>query len=526
MLKTSFTSRIILTISLVVLLQSLLIGGYALIHLTSSLEEQVGQRALNLARALAQVPDIKRGITERDTESLQKLTKSILEVSQARFIVIGDHNAIRLAHPIPERIGLPMQGGDSQRALIHKESYVSIAEGSLGRSMRGKTPVLDKDGEVIGIISVGYMLNQVKEVSSQYRNDMLALLSATLCVSIIAAVAIGHHFKHAIFGLEPEEIRQLYDERQATLASIHEGIIAINDKGIITTFNHAALEILELDKHASVLGENIQVLLPESKIMEVAESGKSQFDQEAVLNGQHIIVNRVPLRHEGRVCGVVSSFRHKDEITAMSQSLTRIKDYAETLRSQAHEHSNKLHTIAGLIQIGANEKALALIGQETQSHQALLTTLVRAVPHAVLAGCILGKYNRAHELGLELSLDPDSCMKDIPPHIRSESLITILGNLLDNAFDATLENQGKQIHLSMTDLGSDLVFEVEDQGKGISEAHIHKIFEHGYSSKAQERGVGLALVKQTIDMLGGDIIVSHGELGGACMSVYLPKSGE
>lgn len=523
--KIRFTTRIILVLSLLVMLQAVLLGSFALQYLAVSLEEQVGERALQMARVLSKMPAVKAGIQQRDADALQVIVDNILKDSDARFIVIGDHQTVRLTHPNPAKIGFPMLKGDSDRALYQKESYVSVATGSLGRSMRGKAPVFNEHGNVIGVISVGYMVDQVSQVIHDYQHDLIMVVLVALTLSVFAAAWVGRGFKKAIFGLEPEEIRQLYDERNATLESIREGVISINSQGQIVTLNQAAIETLELPEDKNYVGEHVDTILPKSGILTVLRSGEVQVDQEIIVNQKVLIVNRVPLRHNDKIFGVVSSFRRKDDIEAMSRRLARTKEYAENLRSQAHEYSNKLHTIAGLIQIGANERALAIIGQENKGHQALINLLVSSVSNPALSGCILGKYNRARELGLNLVLDPESQMKDIPAHITSEHLVTILGNLLNNAFEATLSQQRQQVTLAMTDLGSDLVFEIEDQGAGIPEAEIDKIFQHGFSTKAEGRGIGLALVKNMIEQLNGEITVDS-ELGkGTCMTVYLPKEG-
>jgi two-component system CitB family sensor kinase len=207
----------------------------------------------------------------------------------------------------------------------------------------------------------------------------------------------------------------------------------------------------------------------------------------------------------------------------VSRQLTRIRQYAETLRSQAHEYANKLHTIAGLIQLDRNDEALELIGQETRDHQALLRWLVDSVDDPVVSGCLLGKFNRAHELGLRLEVDPDSQLGPLPAGITPERLVTLIGNLLDNAFDATLSTNGDTVTLSMTDIGQDLIIEVEDQGPGIADEDRPHLFDKGFSRKAQGRGIGLHLVKEGVSQLGGEIVVENRSDGGARFTLYLPK---
>jgi len=210
----------------------------------------------------------------------------------------------------------------------------------------------------------------------------------------------------------------------------------------------------------------------------------------------------------------------------VSRQLTRIQQYADTLRSQTHEYSNKLHTIAGLIQIGANQEALALIGSEVSDHQTLLHLLLEAVPDPVIAGCLLGKYNRAREMGLHLEIDPDSQMRDLPEKLPREQLVGVLGNLIDNALEATRLHTGTggRVQLSMTDLGEELIFEVQDEGHGVPESAQRKIFERGVSTKGDDHGIGLHLVQQFLNHWGGSITIENLAEGGSRFTLYLPKN--
>ena len=182
----------------------------------------------------------------------------IRQETDARFIVVGDLEGIRFSHPLVDRIGKKRVGGDNQRAIEKKESYVSKAVGSLGPSMRGKSPILDDQGEVIGVTSVGYMLDSVGEIISGYQKSVILIVFASLFVSVLVGMTISKHFKRILFGLEPEEIARLFEERNATLETVHEGIISIDRKGIITTFNKTAVETLNLPKDQSLTGQDIR----------------------------------------------------------------------------------------------------------------------------------------------------------------------------------------------------------------------------------------------------------------------------
>ncbi|TNE97073.1 MAG: sensor histidine kinase, partial [Gammaproteobacteria bacterium] len=497
-----------------------------------SLYDEIARRALMVAKTVAATPAVINGIRSRDIPDLNRLAARLADTNEALFIVIGDHEAIRLAHPDTSRIGFSMaddDGDDGREALVNGNAYVGRAKGSLGESMRGKAPVKAPDsGDIIGIVSVGYSLDQVDTTIQRYNIVLYSVVGAALLFTILSAIVIAGRFKRAIFGLEPEEIARLFQERDATLQSVREGIIAVNREGIITTANRAAHETLNLSPDESLAGTPLLDILPDSSLMSVLESGQPDFDREIWLRGRQMVVNRLPVRQGDDIIGVVASFRLSNELDQVSRRLTRIQQYADTLRSQTHEYSNKLHTIAGLIQIGAHDEALNLIGSEVSDHQALLHLLLEAVPDPVIAGCLLGKYNRAREMGLRLDIDPDSRMTDIPELLPRDQLVSILGNLIDNALEATRlhSGEGGRVRLSMTDLGEELIFEVEDEGPGVPEDAQRKIFERGVSSKGEDHGIGLHLVQQFLNRWGGSITVENLAEKGSRFTLYLPKRPE
>lgn len=530
--KLKLKTRMILVLGLVSAVQTGFIGGFAWQYLSRSLDDQIGQRALMVAKTVAAMPGIINGIEQRDSITLQRLSEKLARTNEALFIVIGDANNIRLAHPNPDRIGHSMADDDGDSgdiALLDGRAYVNKAHGSLGESMRGKAPVFDDSGrDIIGLVSVGYSLNQVRATINRYKLVLIVAMTLMLMASVAAATIIAGRFKKAIFGLEPEQIARLFEELDATLQSVREGIIAVNREGQITTVNRTAIETLGLAPGTSLVGRNIDELVPDSGLLPILDSGESQFDQEVWLNGRLMIVNRLPVKQDGVLIGVVSSFRLRDELDQVSRQLTRIQQYADTLRSQTHEYSNKLHTIAGLIQLGAHDEALALIGSEVSDHQALIQLLLQAVPDPVLAGCLLGKYNRAREMGLSLVIDPDSRMTELPESLPRDQLVSVVGNLIDNALEATRQSKpnGGQVQLSMTDLGHDLIFEVEDQGPGIPSEQRERIFEKGVSTKSDtNHGLGLHLVRSFVARWGGSITLEVLQ-SGSRFTLYLPKQPE
>lgn len=492
---------------------------------SSILEEYIGRNALNVSKTVSLTTVVHEGLKNKNSTQIQLYAESVRKATGARFVVVGDHEGRRYSHPVPERIGKLMVGGDNPRALERGEAYVSKAVGTLGPSMRGKVPIFANSGKVIGVVSVGYLQETVESVTEGYLQRVLLWVFGLFLLGGIGTWLIARNVKQSIFGLEPVEIARLFRERNAILDSIREGVVAINDKGQVTMLDHEAAKILKIPPESGI-GTSIESILPQTRMLEVLKSGEEQFDQEMIIGGIEVIVNRVPIWQNDRVAGVVSSFRRKDEIDRMAQELTQIQEYSEVLRTQTHEYSNKLHTLAGLIQLGSHQEALDLIGRETSGYQELLGTLAETVPEPLLSAIILGKYNRAQELRIIFQLDPESRMIDIPKKINREKIVTILGNLLENALEAAQENtSGKRmVQLSMTDFGNDLIFEVEDSGSGIEDESVDLSLQHGFTTKSGTgRGIGLSLVHENLKYLGGHLTVVRSSLGGMRFTIYIPK---
>lgn len=528
--RFNLKTRLVIALSAMALAQALLMGGFAWQMLSRSLDTEIAQRALNAARTVAAMPSVIQGIETRNIEELNALALRMTEVNEALFVVIGDRAALRLAHPNPKKLGKSMaddEGDKADSVLIQGNAYVNRAKGSLGPSMRARAPVYDEaNEEIIGVVSVGYALTDIYAQIHRYQFIQIGVFLIGLLGAFALAILIATRVKKEIFGLEPEQIARLFEERVATLASVREGIIAVNRDGIITTLNEAAIATLNLPKDHPLVGKNIKQVLPESNLMSIINHGEPQFDQEVWLAGRQMIVNRLPVTLNGEIVGAVSSFRPRDELAEVSQRLTRIEQYADSLRAQAHEYSNKLHTIAGLIQLDAKDEALKLIGNETHDHQALLTLLQEQIPDPIIAGCLLGKFNRAKEMGLQLQIDDNSSLAATPSSLTSDQLVSLLGNVLDNALEATRQHYGPGgvVSLNLTDLGHDVIIEVEDQGPGIPEGDRLRVFEKGISTKdGDHQGLGLHLVQSIVTQADGDIQIEPSDIGGTRLIIYLPK---
>jgi len=519
-----------LALLIVTLLLSIILIFSFYIHslITKSLTSQIGDRALSIAETVASIPEVKQAFSTKDpSEIIQPIAEKIRKQTGAEFVVVGNTEKVRYSHPVPERIGENMVGKDNDVALKGKK-VISQEKGPLGPSLRGIFPIKDQNGRVIGIVAVGYSLQDIENITTSNRKKIILISLGVIIVGIIGALLIARGVKRAILGLEPKEITHLYQENKAILESIKEGIVAVDLNGKLTMVNQQAINMLQWPKGKIVLGTNIIDLSPYSPIMGVIQKGEAVFGQEFWYNDKFFIANYMPIKSEkGIIIGWVSSFRSKSELYRLTQELSQVKQYSEALRAQTHEFSNKLYMISGLLQLESYQEAIDFIAREFDIHHNLMNFIKQEIPDAMIGGLLIGKFNQASELKIDFDIDRESSFKEIPETIKRDSLTTIIGNLIDNAMEAVMKPgaKGKHVKIFFSDYGKDLLIEVEDSGVGILPEHQDRIFEMGFSTKKEEHhGVGLYLVQKIIKNLNGYISYSPNPEGGSIFIVIIPKS--
>lgn len=529
----SFRKRMLIIMTLSGLIELLLLVAAGFIYVKHEQEQEVGQKALGVASFLAKSPYVIDMIQSGVTPEYQQRYRNLTELIGAAFIVIGDKDGIRLVHPVDERIGLPMKGGDNDRALIEGQAYISIAKGSLGYSVRGKSAVFDSAGDIIGVVSVGYLIDRLQDRIEPFLVYLTLMALLVVAANAIVSSYASRRFQRAILGFEPEEIGRLYVELDVTLETLKEGILSIDGEGRLRSINRSACQILGLNKN-ECLNQPLNQILPESDLNVVLQTARTDNDINLYLNQKRLIANRSPIIVDGKVVGAVSSFRLKDDLTELTEQLAKTKEYADMLRSQTHEHRNKLNTISGMVQMGELDAVQHLIGQETAHYQTLIEFLRETIKEPLIAGMLLGKTERARELGLKLVVEEGSRLEPLPDRINAEDVVTILGNLIDNAFDATQEAIANDqnfpptrriIEVSISDFGNEVILEVEDQGCGLpKDMSVSSLVKRGVSSKDQRtRGVGLYLVSELALRYQGELEMANNQENGARMTVYLPK---
>lgn len=492
---------------------------------SKQIEENKGRLALEISKTVSFIPTIIDAFQKSDpSKTIQPIAEKIRKETGAEFVVIGNKDGTRYSHPINTKIGQKMTGGDNQRALIQGEYYISKAEGSLGPSIRGKSPIFNQHGEIIGIVSVGFLLEDVQQQILKNISRVLIVSFLALLISLIGSILLGRNIRKDTMGLEPYEIASLYKEKNAVLHAVKEGILAIDKEGFITMMNQQAKRLLHL--RGTVRNRKVDGLFPSNYLYEVLRTGNSQTDKEMVWKDKTVIVNCTPIVDETGINGVVASFRDKTEIEHMVNTISEVKRYSEDLRAQTHEFTNKLYVLLGLLQLGEFNQAIEMIQSETQTLQFQNSVVFNQIKDTKIQAILLGKLGKASEKKVNFEIISDSYLDILPTHIKLSNLIVILGNLIDNAFEAVYGCEIPTVTFFATDIGSDIIIEISDNGKGISEGDIPLLFDRGYTSKngTEPRGFGLANAEEAVLELNGLIEVQSEPESGTVFTVYLPKN--
>lgn len=503
-----------------------LAGGAVLVQrLLGAVEQEVGQRAISIARTVAQAHEIQQWVGRPGgAEVIQPAAERIRLATGVEYIVVLDMNRIRYSHPLPERIGTRFEGGDEGPALA-QQAYLSRAEGVNGRSIRAFVPVFGLQGpEQVGVVVVGLMEPRLAELFGAIGSELVLAFAFGLGIALIGAWLLARNIKREMFDLEPAEIARLLEERVAVFSSIGEGLVAVDRQERITVINDQAMRMLGVGPE--VIGRSVSEVIPHTRLPAVTATGVPELNQVMRLGRVTALVNRLPIRVKGEIAGAVATFRDRTEVQILAEQLTGVQQFADALRAANHEWMNKLHTVAGLIRLRRYQDAMEYIFSATEEQQGRAHFLARRFSDARLAGLLLGKYSRARELGIQLEVDPASRLQVPGPALAEIDLVVILGNLLENAMEAVAALPAGQRHVRCR-VGEEeggVVIAVADTGPGIPPDMQEAIFRPGVSTKGEGRGMGLALVRQEVELAGGRVCLRT-EPGRTEFSVWLPLPG-
>ncbi|AIQ60061.1 DcuS/MalK family sensor histidine kinase [Paenibacillus borealis] len=518
-LQTTITLMICLIVVLVLLIVYVMFG----MKFSRQAQESLENKAITIARTVSRTPVVIDGLLDKaDSGSIQDYATEISAINNVQFVVVMDMQGIRRSHPDVTQIGKHFMGGDETDALHGKET-ISIAQGSLGYSVRAFSPIFVSEGKQVGAVAVGISLGSVRSAVQQNQWIIYSGILVGGLMGIAGAVLLARKIKRMMFGMEPEEIAKLLEERSAMLQSTKEGILAIDKESRITLVNAEARRLMgSVGMNQDPLSRQVDQFWPLLRMEKVLDNGEPLQDKEVEQSGITLLVNVVPVRVNGTIEGAIATFRDKTEISILLERLSGISLYAEALRAQTHEFMNKLHVIMGLTNMRSYDRLEEYLTDIVQSIRTEADSVVRQVKDPVMVGFLLGKLSRIREADVRLVILGDGMLPESADHDVSRELVTIAGNLLDNALEAVQGTDNKLIEIGFRHEDNLLTLTVCDSGAGISAENGDYLYEQGYSTKGKDRGIGLYLVHRSVTKLGGTIHYKSRDGEGTEFTVQLP----
>ena len=485
-------------------------------------EELMGKNASRIAQVVAKSPAVIASLSGgAQSFEIENWALLLGEVTRADFIVYDAAGNVRYRSSKDSPETEAPQSMENRP--VEPQDYVYVQQVSRGYFLRATSPIFSADSRQIGTVAVGIPVDSAAEALGESRFTMIISSYFGLALGMIGALFLARNIKETLFGLEPFAIARLLEERNAMLQSVREGIVAIDAGGRITLVNEEALRLLDMEgQRDNLLNRPIDDVVPRTRLKEILESKKAEFDQEELLNGVAVVMNRVPVTVDDRTVAAIATFRDRSEIKQMAEELTGVRMYVEALRSQTHEFMNKLHVILGLVRLRETDELVAYITRISSEQDATTDFVAQHIKDPVLAGFWLGKLSRARELGVQLGLNADSFVPRLDNIDFTNDLVTVIGNLVDNAMEALLENSRRHVEVLLLYDEGFVQIEVQDTGPGIPPELTRAVFEKGFSTKARDRGFGLALVKKVLERRQGTLTFESSLQQGTTFRVAIP----
>ncbi|MFI6641149.1 ATP-binding protein [Streptomyces sp. NPDC050504] len=509
-----------------VVLVAAIVAGCALFgYVTTSdqAEETARRQATATATAVAMSPSVVEAAGSADpTARLQAYAERLRTVAGVDFVVVMAPDGTRWTHPVPGEIGRTYLGRTAP--ALRGETFSETHLGVLGPSVRTVAPVFagaPADRRVVALVSAGITIDTISE---QVRKELAALgVMAALALALggVGTYVINARLRRHTHGMNAGQLSRMHDYHQATLHAVREGLLMLDGQRRIALLNDGARELLGLGRDA--VGRPVTELDLPRPLAGALLASEPRVDEVHMTADRVVVVNTQPV-YGGERRGTVVTLRDHTELQALSGELDSERGFSQALRAQAHEAANRLHTVVSLIELGRVEEAVGFATAELELAQALTDQVVTAVGEPVLAALLLGKAAQANERGVELVLTDGSSIEDgvLPASLPPRDLVTILGNLIDNAVDAAQGSEGASVTVTLEAHAGRLLLAVADSGPGVESGAVDAVFELGWSTKSAGRGLGLALVRMAVARHGGSVTLDRGPEGGAEFTVLLP----
>ena len=482
----------------------------------------------NVAEAIAKTPFL----TEKDysddvyytvfSEYLDSLKDTLEDIDVISVIGIDGK---RLYHSSHELIGTVYDGTTPDFVTNSEGYYTTTDNGPSGTQRRAYAAIYDENGDYIGFVMAIMLMKNVKaEVFQIFLTFTLITIVAILMELLISAELSGK-IKESLLGYEPDVFTSMFRMRDNILESLDEGIVAVNNNGEVQFANKSAVKILTSDgREDELIGKNISDLTEDVPALNLLCGPDTKVSVSS--GDDNILIDTIPVKEDGDVVGAIGILHDRKEYTKLMEDLTGTRYLVDSMRANNHDFTNKLHVILGLIQMEMYAEATSYIQNITMVQRETISKVMNCINEPAVAALLIGKIARASELNVRFILREGCYYSPADIHLPSELLVTVIGNLIDNAFEAmnSMSYDGqKELLFGVFSKPGALLITTDDTGTGIAEEHIGHIFENGFSTKGSGRGTGLYQVKTITENAGGSINVESQEGVGTSFTVSFKK---
>jgi len=505
---------------LVVAIVLIAVAAVSVAQSTREFREVRGARMIAVAENMASTPIVRDRYADRGASKVlaPEVDRAVALSGAGLAEIITPSGTVRVSSD-PSRIGREIDMGptraDEGRAWFGDLTIDGV------HSLVGEVPILADTGNVVAVASVSERYPSVWELMGASGERLLFYLGLGAALGLLASWLLSRRIKRHTRGLEIAEIASLADHREALLHSIREGVVAVNNEGDITLLNDSAQNLLGVTGDA--VGRPVSGVGLDPAVVEFLLSGEDGRDVVIVTRTRVLAMNRRAATSQGQRIGTVTTMRDSTELAALQGQLSSHKSVTDTLRAQTHEFANQLHTISGLVQLGEYDSVRDLVGTLTRRRAEISDAVTQRISDPAVAALLIAKTTLAAESGVSLEIASASHLEALPPALATD-VITLLGNLIDNAVDVSVGSASARVTVSIDDQRG-LTLSVADSGPGVPEHLRESIFARGVTSKSEVpggRGIGLALVRIVTTQHGGTVEVNDHPSGGALFVVRLP----
>jgi two-component system, CitB family, sensor kinase len=490
---------------------------------TKRAQEVEGRRALVVAETLANAQATQAAMADGADRYLRVAAEVARSNSGSASVVVAQADRTVLATADPEELGKRFDVGDSD--VLTGRSWVGDHPLDGDPAAGAMAPVYAGDGEILGFVSVQRLYPSVLDGLVAAIPNLLTYLGLASVIGIGGSLLVARRVKRQTLGLEPPEIAGLVEHRDAMLHGIREGVVGLDLRGRVTLINDEAIRLLRTPGDA--LGRTLTDLGVGAELREALLSADVERDRAVASGGRVLVLNRLPIASRGRPIGSVTTLRDRTELLELRRELDLTRHVTDTLRAQAHEFDNRLHTIAGLIELGEADEAVRFVHRVSSSRSEFSRAVTGAVRDPSIAALLIAKASQAAELGVDLRISPDSALPVLGDGLSAD-VATVVGNLVDNALDAAAAAPQRWVEIDLGLVDGEVDVVVRDSGPGVPPGMEREVFRRGISTKhgpgAGDRGIGLSLVHLVCTRRGGDVTATS--VGGSSFTARLPADPE